>query len=196
MTSLNQDALNQLFLEARTYNSWSDQPVSEAQLKQIFDLLKMAPTAANCSPARFHFIKSDAAKARLKPCLADGNVEKTMAAPVCVIIAQDMEFYEYLPKLFPHTDARSWFAGNDDAITDTANRNALLQGAYLILAARAVGLDCGPMSGFDADAINAEFFADTPNIQANFICNLGYGTAEGLHERSPRFTFDDACAIL
>ena len=193
--AIDQSALDQLFLDARTHTTWSDEPVSEATLRQLWDLMRMAPTSANCSPARIVFVASAAAKEKLKPCLAPGNVDKTMAAPVTAIVGQDTEFYEKLPELFPHTDARAWFVGNDALIADTAFRNSSLQGAYLILAARALGLDCGPMSGFDHDALNAAFFAGT-TVKANFICNLGHGTAEGLHPRSPCLAFDDACTLL
>lgn len=190
-----ESALDQLFRDARTYNSWSGEPVGEDTLRVLFDLLKMAPTSANCSPARFVFVMSDDAKERLKPCLMDGNVEKTMSAPVTVIIGQDLEFHEKLPQLFPHTDARSWFAGNDDLIKETAFRNATLQGGYLIMAARALGLDCGPMSGFDRDKVDAAFFPNS-SVTANFLCNIGYGTADDLFPRSPRFDFDEACRIV
>lgn len=195
MTAISQEALDTLFNNARTYNAWQDKDVDEATLKKLFDLLIMAPTSANCAPARFVFIKTGEAKAKLKPHLMEGNVEKTMSAPVCVLIAQDMEFYEHLPKLFPHTDARSWFVGNEDMIKDTADRNSALQGAYLIMAARSLGLDCGPMSGFDAEGTAKAFFPDQPNIKANFLCNLGYGDPESLYPRSPRFTFDEVCRI-
>lgn len=195
MTSLDQHALDTLFNAARTHNEWQDKAIEEGTLIQLFDLLKMAPTAANCSPARFVFVKTDEAKVRLKPCLADGNVEKTLSAPVCVIVAYDMQFYESLPKLFPHTDARSWYAGNDALIQETAQRNSTLQGAYMIMAARALGLDCGPMSGFNADMLEQAFFADQPHMKANFLCNLGYGAQDKVHPRSPRFTFDDVCTI-
>lgn len=191
---LSDDDLDTLFRKARTYNTWEEREVSDVLLQAVYDLMKMAPTSANCSPARLVFVKSDEAKARLKPCLAAGNVEKTMAASVCVIVAQDMEFYEKLPFLFPHADARSWFAGNDAAIQKTADLNADLQAGYLIMAARAVGLDCGPMTGFNADKVNAEFFEGT-SFQAKMLCNLGYGTEEGLFDRSPRFDFSEVCEI-
>lgn len=194
-TPLTHSALDQLFLEARTFNAWHDKDVSDDQLRQLVDLLKMGPTSANCSPARFYFIRSNDAKARLKPYLSAGNADKTMQAPVCAIIAHDMEFYEHLPKLFPHTDARSWFAGNSAKIEETAFRNGTLQGAYLILAARALGLDCGPMSGFDKDGLDAEFFAGT-SIRSNFLCNIGYGKPESLRPRSPRFAFEEMAEIL
>ncbi|PIW26454.1 MAG: malonic semialdehyde reductase [Rhodospirillales bacterium CG15_BIG_FIL_POST_REV_8_21_14_020_66_15] len=192
---IDESALDQLFRDARTHNGWSGEPVGEDLLRALWDLVKMGPTSANCSPARLVFVVSDAAKAKLKPCLMDGNVDKTMAAPVTVIIGQDLEFHEKLPELFPHTDARSWFAGNDALIRETAFRNASLQGAYLIMAARALGLDCGPMSGFDAAKVDAAFFAGT-TVTANFLCNLGHGTTEGLFPRSPRLAFDDACRIV
>ncbi|MEQ8229117.1 MAG: malonic semialdehyde reductase [Rhodospirillales bacterium] len=190
-----ESALDQLFRDARTCNNWRDTPVDEDQLRALWDLMKMAPTSANCSPARLVFVVSDAAKEKLKPCLMDGNVAKTMSAPATVIIGQDMEFYEELPQLFPHTDARSWFVGNDDLIKETAFRNATLQGAYLIMAARSLGLDCGPMSGFDKDMVDAAFFTGT-TVTANFLCNIGHGTTEDLFPRSPRFDFDDVCQIV
>ena len=193
--SLDDAAFDVLFREARTYSTWQDKDVPDALLHEIFDLMKFAPTSANCSPARIVFVKSAEAKERLKPHLAEGNVDKTMNAPVCAIIGHDMEFYEQLPKLFPHTDAKSWFTGNDQLIADTAFRNGSLQGAYLIMAARALGLDCGPMSGFDPDGVKGEFFADS-TVVPNFLCNLGYGDETGLHPRSPRFSFDEACSIL
>lgn len=194
-TPLSPEAIDQLFLDARTYNAWSDRDVTDDQIMRLIDILKMGPTSANCSPARFHFVKSPEAKARLKPHLSGNNAEKTMQAPVCVIIGNDMQFYEHLPKLFPHTDARSWFVGNDEKIAETAFRNGTLQGAYLILAARAIGLDCGPMSGFDKDGVDKAFFAGT-SIRSNFLCNLGYGTTENLFDRSPRFAFDEMAKIL
>lgn len=187
--------LDLIFRDARTYNDWQDKPVSDVLLQAVYDLARMGPTSANCSPMRIVFVKSDEAKARLKPYLMEGNVEKTMKAPVCAIIAQDMEFYEKLPQLFPHTDARSWFAGNDDAIRETAFRNSTLQGAYFMIAARALGLDCGPMSGFDADGLNGEFFPDG-QYKANFLCNIGYGGPADLFPRSPRLEFDQACEVI
>jgi 3-hydroxypropanoate dehydrogenase len=190
-----ESALDQLFRDARTHNGWTDQAVSADQLHALWDLVKMAPTSANCSPARLIFVTSAAAKEKLKPCLMEGNVAKTMAAPVTVIIGQDMEFYEKLPELFPHTDAKAWFVGDDDLIAATAFRNATLQGGYLIMAARALGLDCGPMSGFDAAKVDAAFFAGT-KVTANFLCNIGHGTDEGLFPRAPRLSFDDACRVL
>ncbi len=188
--TLDDRALDQIFREARTHNGWQDRPVSDALLKQAVDLAKMGPTAANTSPMRVVFVRSPEGKALLKPALAPGNVEKTMAAPATAIIAHDMEFYEQLPKLFPHADARAWFAGNDAAITETAIRNGTLQGAYLLLALRAVGLDVGPMSGFDPAKINEAFFAGSP-VKVNFIANIGYGDHTKLFPRSPRLAFDE-----
>lgn len=193
--SLDAQALDQLFRSARTHNSWQDKAISAETLHSLYELTKWGPTSVNCCPARFVFVQSEAAKQRLKPCLAEGNVDKTMSAPLTVIIAQDLEFYEQLPKLFPHTDARSWFAGKPAAIETTAFRNSSLQAAYLMLAARALGLDCGPMSGFDADALNAEFFPDG-KWKVNFLCNLGYGDPAGLYPRSPRLEFAEACQVL
>ena len=197
-TPLNDAALDQLFLQARTFrgssDAWLDKPVSDAQLARLYDLLRMGPTSANCSPARIVFVRSDEAREKLRTALNPGNVDQTMAAPVTAIIGQDMEFYEQLPTLFPYADARSWFAGNPAAIEDAATRNSSLQGAYLILAARALGLDCGPMSGFDKDKLDAAFFAGTA-IKANFICNIGYGNRDTLTPRGPRLSFDQACRI-
>jgi 3-hydroxypropanoate dehydrogenase len=192
---LSKSALDQLFLEARTHNAWRDQDVPDSLLHEIADLAKMGPTSANCSPARFVFVKSRAAKERLKPHLSEGNRDKTMKAPVCAIIGYDLDFYEHLPKLFPHTDAKSWFAGKPEKIAETAFRNGTLQGAYLIMAARALGLDCGPMSGFDNAAVDREFFAGT-NVKSNFLCSLGHGDASVLRPRSPRFDFDEMAKII
>lgn len=193
---LSDRSLDVLFRQARTHSAWKAGNVSDVLLQALYDLMKWGPTSANCSPARFVFVKSKEAKEKLRPCLAEGNVDKTMAAPVTVIIAQDVEFYKHLPKLFPHTDAKSWFEGKPDYIRETAFRNSSLQGAYLILAARALGLDCGPMSGFDAEALNKAFFADRPHYRANFLCNIGYGDPAKLHPRGPRLAFDEACDIL
>lgn len=194
MSTLDARALDQLFRTARTHNAWQKRDVPDALLHELYDLTKWAPTSANASPARFVFVKSAEAKAKLKEALAPGNVEKTMTAPVTVIVAQDMAFYDKLPQLFPHADARSWFAGNDALIESTAFRNASLQGAYLIMAARALGLDTGAMSGFDAAKLDAAFFAGT-TIKSNFLINLGYGDEAGLFPRSPRLSFDDAARI-
>lgn len=193
---LNDAGFDTLFRQARTYSHWLDKPVSDVLIAALYDLMRNCPTSANASPARFVFLKSREAKEKLKPFLDAGNVEKTMTAPLTVIIAQDFKFYDQLPKLFPHADARSWFVGNDAKIKDTVLRNAAMQGAYLILAARALGLDCGPMSGFDAEGVNKTFFAGTPHIQANFLCNIGHGDASKLHPRLPRLEFAEACTIL
>lgn len=193
-SALDAAALDQLFRQARTFNGFLDQPVSDETIHALYDLLKWGPTSANASPARFVFVRSPEAKAKLKPALLPGNVDKTMAAPVTVIVAHDLEFYEHLPTLFPHADARSWFVGNQPLIDATAFRNGSLQGAYLMLAARALGLDCGPMSGFDADQVNAAFFAGTA-VRANFLVNLGYGDPASLHPRGPRLPFETACRI-
>lgn len=192
---LSEVALETLFLQARTHNAWQAREVPDALLHRLVDILKMGPTSANCSPARLVFVKSAEGKARLKPHLSEGNVEKTMAAPVTAIIATDYKFYDQLPKLFPHTDARAWFAGKKDVADTTAFRNGTLQGAYLMLAARSLGLDCGPMSGFDNDGLDKAFFADS-DIKSNFLCNLGYGDPTGLMPRSPRFDFNEMAKII
>lgn len=192
---LSDEALDILFREARTHSAWQGKDVTDVLLEAVYDLMKFGPTSANSCPARFVFVKSAEAKARLKPHLDAGNVEKTMAAPVTAIIAYDLEFYENLPKLFPHTDARSWFVGNDAAIKTTAFRNGSLQGAYLMLAARALGLDCGPMSGFNAEGVSKEFFPDG-KVKANFLCNIGYGDHTKLKPRNPRLGFDEVCKIV
>lgn len=187
-------ALDQLFRAARTYNRFSGE-IDDATLRQLYDLVKFGPTAANACPARFVFVKSDEAKARLAPALDAGNRDKTLAAPVVVIVGYDMAFYDKLPVLFPHTDARSWFAGKPEAALETvALRNGSLQGAYLILAARALGLDCGPMSGFDNAKVDEAFFAGT-SIRSNFLVNLGKGDAASIFPRSPRLGFDEAARI-
>lgn len=185
---LNDTALNQLFREARSYNGYLDKAVTQAQLEQIWDVLKFGPTSANCLPARIIWCTSDAAKQKLAACTMPSNGEKILQAPVTAIIGMDLEFYENLPELFPHADARSWFVGNDALIEKTAFRNSSLQGAYLMLAARALGLDTGPMSGFDNAAVDAAFFAGT-NVQSNFICTLGYGDKTSIFDRSPRPAF-------
>lgn len=191
---ISDEALATLFLEARTHSHWLDKPVSDDLLRQAFDIAKMGPTSANCSPMRIVFVRSKEAKEKLRPCLDEGNVEKTMAAPATAIIAMDQEFYEHLPFLFPHADARPWFAGKPKVIETTAFRNGSLQGAYFIIAARALGLDCGPMSGFNNQKVDEAFFAGTP-FKSNFLCNLGYGDKTKLYPRSPRFDFDQACRI-
>ena len=188
------DALDQLFRDARSHNGWLDRPVTDEQLHALYDLWKMGPTSANCSPARVVFVRSPDAKKKLEPCLSEGNRVKTMTAPVTAIIGMDMAFYELLPKLFLHADARSWFVGNQAMIDDAAFRNASLQGAYLIVAARALGIDTGPMSGIDKAKIDAAFFAGTA-VRTNFVCNLGYGDPAHIFPRSPRLSFDEACRV-
>jgi 3-hydroxypropanoate dehydrogenase len=194
-TPIAQEAFDQLFREARTHSAWLPEPVPIELVRQVYELARLGPTSANGSPARFVFLTTPAAKARLKPVLAPGNVDKTMAAPVTVIIAWDTEFHENLPRLFPHADVRSYFVGNKPLIEENAFRNSSLQAAYFILAARALGLDCGPMSGFDADKLNAEFFPDG-KWKVNLICNLGYGDPSKLHPRNPRLNFEEASVIL
>jgi 3-hydroxypropanoate dehydrogenase len=192
---LDDAALDQLFREARTYNSFTDEPVTDDQLRHLFDLLKMGPTSANTSPARFLFLRTPASKERLKPALSEGNLAKTMKAPVTVIVAIDPHFYEYLPKLFPHADAKAWFTSSPALAEETAFHNATLQGAYLILAARAMGLATGAMSGFDKAKVDEIFLSDR-GWKSNFLVNLGHGSTEGIFPRSPRFTFDEACVLL
>jgi len=192
---LDDSALETLFREARTYAAWQPRPVADQTLRDLYDLLKWAPTSANAAPARFAFLRSKEAKERLRPALAPGNIEKTMMAPVTVIVAYDMKFYDQLPKLFPQSPGmKQMFESNPQLVEVTAQRNSSLQGAYLILAARALGLDCGPMSGFDNKKLDAAFFAGT-KIKSNFLCNLGYGDASKLHPRNPRLTFAEACRI-
>ena len=192
---LDQSALDQLFVTARTQNGFTSEPVSDADLHRLYDLLKMGPTSANCSPARLVFVRSQEAKEKLKPALSPNNVEKTMSAPVTVIVGEDLEFYEKLPQLFPHADARAWFVGNPEMIKATAFRNSSLQGAYLIMAARALGLGTGAMSGFDAKQVNAAFFAGT-SVETNFLINLGHGDPAKVFGRSPRLSFDEAAKIV
>lgn len=194
-TKLSSEALDQLFREARTHSTWRAEPVADSILQEIFELVRLGPTSSNGSPGRFLFLKTEEAKARLLPALSTGNVEKTRTAPVTVIIAWDTEFYEHFPKLFPHRDVRSNFAGNQALIVETGLRNSSLEGAYFILAARALGLDCGPMSGFDAAKVNAEFFPDG-KWKAKFLCNLGFGDSSKLYPRNPRLDFDEACRVL
>lgn len=193
--AINDEALDTLFRKARTQNKWLDKPVSPALLMAIYDLMRWGPTSANMSPARVLFVVSKPAKERLRPFLSQGNMEKTMAAPATAIIGYDVAFAEHLPKLFPHApDAKNWF--NDPAAAEThAFRNGSLQGAYFIVAARALGLDCGPMSGFDNAGVDREFFAGTA-IKSNFLCSVGYGDPAGVFPRSPRLSFDEACKIL
>lgn len=192
---ISRSALDRLFLEARSHNAWLDGDVPDDVLKEIIDITKMGPTSANCCPARFIFVKSDEAKERLRPHLDKGNVEKAMTAPACAIIGNDLEFYEHLPQLFPHTDAKSWFEGDEEKIADTAYRNATLQGAYFMLAARALGLDVGPMSGFDHEGVDSEFFSGT-KIKSNFLCNIGIGDHSAIFDRSPRFDFNEMADII
>ena len=190
--------LDQIFRQARTQNGWQNTPVGDDKLKELYELLKWAPTSMNCQPARFLFIRSEEAKQRLLPLLSPGNQEKTQQAPVTVIVGYDLAFYDQLPRMFPHRpEARDNFAGPDKETLarETAIRNGTLQGAYLILAARALGLDCGPMSGFDAAAVDAEFWKDT-SVRSNFLCNLGYGDPSKVMERLPRLPFAEACQLL
>jgi 3-hydroxypropanoate dehydrogenase len=194
-TPISQESLDQLFHQARTHSAWRPEPVPIELLRNAYELARLGPTSANSSPARFIFLTTPGAKARLKPALAPGNVEKTMAAPVTVIIAWDEEFHENLPTLFPQADMRSYFVGNKALIEETAFRNSSLQGAYFILAARALGLDCGPMSGFDAAKVNAEFAPDG-KWKVNLICNLGYGDPDKLYPRNPRLEFEQASVVL
>lgn len=194
-TPLDGQALDRIFRQARTHSHWLDRPVSDALLREAWELARLGPTSANCQPLRVVFVRSPEAKARLRPALMEGNVEKTMAAPVTAILGHDLAFYERLPRLFPHADARSWFVGNEPLIATTAFRNGTLQAAYLILALRAVGLDCGPMSGFDNARVDAEFFAGT-TVKSNFLLNIGYGDPARLHERGPRLDFDEACRVV
>jgi 3-hydroxypropanoate dehydrogenase len=194
-TPISQEALDQLFREARTHSTWLPEPLPVELLRETYELVRLGPTSANCSPARFVFLTTPGAKARLRPALAPGNVDKTMAAPATVIIAWDAEFHENLPRLFPQADMRAYFVGNKALIDETAFRNSSLQAAYFILAARALGLDCGPMSGFDADKLNAEFFPDG-KWKVNLLCNLGYGDTSKLHPRNPRLNFEEAAMIL
>jgi 3-hydroxypropanoate dehydrogenase len=192
---IDERGLDLLFREARTHNGWLPRPVSDELLREIYELMKWAPTSANSNPARVVFVKSEAAKQRLLPALAPGNVEKTMSAPVTAIVAHDLAFHEQLPRLFPHADARSWFAGNAPLIEVTAFRNGSLQGAYLMLAARALGLDVGAMSGFDNAMVDAEFFPGGA-VRSNFLVNLGYGDSSKLYPRSPRLGFAEAASII
>jgi 3-hydroxypropanoate dehydrogenase len=192
--ALDDTAFDTLFRTARTQNRWQDRPVPDSKLEEIYDLLKYGPTSANSSPARFVFVRTAEGKARLKQALSPGNVEKTMTAPVIAIVAHDTAFYDKLPFLFPHADARSWFAGNPALAEVTAFRNGTLQGAYLIMAARAAGLDAGPMSGFDNAKLDGLFFSGT-TWKSNFLVNLGYGDPAGLFPRSPRLSFDEAARL-
>ncbi len=188
--TLSDEALDLIFREARTYNGWLDKPVTDEQIHQIYELLKMGPTSANQQPARFVWCKSQESRERLAAHAMEGNREKILTAPVCVIIGYDLDFHEQLPWLFPHTDAKSWFEGDEDGRREHAFRNSALQGAYLLLAARALGLDCGPMSGFDQEATTKEFFADQPRYRADWLCAIGHGDRSTIFDRSPRPEFD------
>jgi 3-hydroxypropanoate dehydrogenase len=193
---LSDDGLDLIFRAARTHNVWLDKPVDDALLRQVYDLAKMGPTSANMCPMRVVFVKSKEAKEKLKPALDAGNVDKTMKAPVTAIIGMEVHFYEKLPQLFPHADAKAWFKDLPPSVLEyIALRNGSLQGAYFMLAARSLGLDCGPMSGFDNAKVDAAFFAGT-TVKSNFLCNLGYGDATRLYPRSPRLSFEEACRIV
>ena len=192
---LNEVALDQLFRTARSRNAWLDKPLPTGMLQRLYELTKWGPTALNATPARFVFVVSDSAKERLKPHLAPGNVEKAMTAPCCVIVAWDRHFPDMLPKLFPARDMRGLYDGNEALLVETAQRNSSLQGAYLMMAARALGLDCGPMSGFNAAGVDAAFFGDG-RWKSNFLCCIGYGSDVNLYPRNPRLSFDEACRVL
>ena len=195
-TKLEDAALDLLFREARTHNKFASDPVADDDLRTIYELAKMGPTSANSSPGRFLFIRTQWSKEKLRPALSAGNSQKTMAAPVTVIVAYDPKFYDHLPKLFPHNaDARGWFSENPSLAEQTAFRNGTLQGAYFIIAARALGFDCGPMSGFDNAKVDEAFLADR-GWKSNFLINLGHGDPAGVYPRSPRFAFDEACVLL
>jgi 3-hydroxypropanoate dehydrogenase len=188
-------SIEQLFTEARTQNGYRPTPVGDDTLRALYELVKWGPTSANCSPARFVFVRSEAAKARLTACLMPGNVRKVQEAPVTAVIGMDMAFYDKLPQLFPHIDARVWFAGHPAKIEETALRNSSLQGGYFIIAARALGLDCGPMSGFDQAKMDAAFWPGS-TVRTNFICTLGEGDPGKVAARSPRLSFDEACSLV
>ncbi|MGH7384500.1 MAG: malonic semialdehyde reductase [Candidatus Rokuibacteriota bacterium] len=192
---LSDDGLDLIFRSARTHKVWLDRPVSDDLLRQVHDLARLGPTSANCSPMRALFLRSGEAKERLRPCLNPGNVDKTMQAPVTAIVGHAVDFYEELPRLFPAADMRANFAGKPEFAAATAFRNGSLQGAYLMLAARALGLDCGPMSGFDNAKVDAAFFPDG-RVKSNFLCNLGYGDAGKLTPRGPRLSFDEVCRVI
>ena len=191
-----QDSLDQIFLSARTHNRWLDKPIDEEKLRRLVDIMNIGPTSANTLPARIIFVKSDEAKQRLAPHLSEGNREKTLSAPVCAIIGYDLKFYENMSKTFPHNPgARGWFEGNDQKIEETAFRNSSLQGAYFIIAARALGLDTGPMSGFDNAGVDKEFFPDG-QVKSNFLCSIGYGDESVLFPRLPRLSFEEMAKII
>ncbi|RXJ22181.1 malonic semialdehyde reductase [Lelliottia nimipressuralis] len=192
--AINPSALTTLFTDARTHNGWQDIPVSDETLREIYDLMKWGPTSANCSPARIVFVRTAEGKEKLAPALSSGNLAKTLAAPVTAIVAWDSEFYERLPELFPHGDARSWFTTSPELAQETAFRNSSLQAAYLIFACRSLGLDTGPMSGFDPQKVDAAFFTGT-GLKSNLLINIGYGDASKVYARLPRLTFEDACGL-
>ncbi|WP_368543456.1 malonic semialdehyde reductase [Enterobacter soli] len=192
--AINPTALETLFTQARTHNGWRDIPVSDETLHKIYDLMKWGPTSANCSPARIVFVRSAEGKERLRPALSSGNLEKTLTAPVTAIVAWDGEFYERLPELFPHGDARSWFTSSPALAEETAFRNSAMQAAYLIFACRALGIDTGPMSGFDRQKVDDAFFTGT-TLKSNLLINIGYGDTGKLYGRLPRLAFDDACGL-
>lgn len=193
--TLTDAGLDLVFRQARTYSYWLDKPVDDALLRRVYDLAKMGPTSANMCPMRVVFVTSKEAKEKLKPCLDAGNVDKTMKAPATAIVGMDVRFYEQLPKLYPHADAKAWFKDLPENVLESiALRNSSLQGAYFMLAARSLGLDCGPMSGFNNTKVDEAFFAGT-TVKSNFLCNLGYGDPAKLHSRSPRLTFDEACRV-
>lgn len=195
MPHVSQAALDQLFFSARTQNGWRDTPVSDELLAQVYDIAKMGATSMNCQPMRIVFVRSPQAKERLAGLVSPGNVDKVRAAPVTAIIANDTRFYENMPKVWFREGAKEMFEGNPAMAAATATRNATLQGAYFMIAARALGLDCGPMSGFDIPKVNAEFFPDG-RLQANFLCALGYGDETKLFERQPRLAFDEVATLL
>jgi len=192
---IDQAVIDALLMTARTQNKWKPVPVSHQQIHRIYEILKHGATSANCSPARFVFVTTPEGKEKLRPALSSGNLEKTMTAPVTAIIGYDQEFFEKLPTLFPHTDARSWFTSSPALAEETAFRNGTLQGAYLMIAARMIGLDVGAMSGFDKAKVDEAFFAGT-KIKSNFLCNIGYGDPTGLFGKLPRLGFDEACSIV
>lgn len=192
--ALSSEALETLFTGARTHSAWLDKPVSDAQLAEIYNLLRLGPTSANCSPARFLFVRSPEAKARLKPALSSGNIDKTMSAPVTAIVAWDSAFFEQLPTLFPYADARAWFTSSPELAEETAFRNSSMQAAYLIAACRALGFDTGPMSGFDREKVDTAFFSAN-GWKSNLLINIGYGDPAKAHTRLPRLAFEAACRV-